>query len=72
MGAGWVLPKIVLRREAMALFCFGRFPQWVRFFEWPGSGAERCVFHLGGESPRPAALIQVSFGWVRSVTPGSI
>src|SRR6185437_13512494 len=22
-------------------------PQWVRFFEWPGSGAERCVFMLG-------------------------
>ena len=35
----------------------GRSPQWVRFFEWPGSGAERRVFMLGLE----AALMQVSF-----------
>jgi hypothetical protein len=45
----------------MALFCFGRFPQWVRFFQSVDSGTERCAFIFGGESRREAALTQVSF-----------
>ena len=53
-----------------AFVFFGGSPQWVRFFEWPGSGAE-AFFVLGGENRRDAALMQDSFcrtallAWVR-------
>jgi hypothetical protein len=57
----WVLPKNTLTGGSNAFVFFGRSPQWVRFFEWPGGGAEGCVFMPEGENSRETALMQVSF-----------
>jgi len=39
----------------------GRFPQWVRFFELPGSGEDHYRFHPRFVNRREAALMQFSF-----------
>ncbi len=50
-----------LRAGSKAFVFFCRSPQWVRFFEWPGSGAGALRFCPRGEDRREAALMQVSF-----------
>ena len=47
-GRNWLSSENAFSAGSKAFVSVGRSPQWVRFFEWASSDAERWVFTLAG------------------------